>query len=493
MQKLDTPGVDLASLSADRHRPSYHFLSPDNWMNDPNGLLHWRGRCHLFYQYNPSSPQSEDKHWGHAVSDDLVHWEHLPIALAPDPDGPDTDGVFSGCAVGLHDHVVLMYTGVRGPHQLPCIATNDDPELLAWTKYAGNPVITAPPADLDLVFFRDHTLWQEGDTWYMGIGSGLRGQGGTVLVFRSPDLHDWTYLHPLCIGDLDRTNPLWGGTGWECPDFFAISNDRVLIVSGHDAHPRNVLWFTGGYQDQRLTVHNTGLVDGGPSFYAPQSYTDDAGRRVMFGWMRERRTVAQQVAAGWSGVMTLPRILSVLSDGSLVSAPAPEIAQLRTRHRTAVVDASGLVDIRGDTLELLATFDARATEPAGLSVRTSLDGKEATVVTYTPATQTVTLDTRASSIDPDVSGVASRISIPPAADGSIRLRVFLDRSVIEVFVNDRICLSDRIYPVREESDRIRVVGLAALSTLEVWDIGPCFLPSEAGRQSLSVDHPQDHR
>src|SRR6476659_2902008 len=117
---------DPARLVRDPHRPGYHFLPPANWMNDPNGLIHWKGQYHMFYQYNPEGPFHNKIHWGHAVSTDLVHWAHLPVALAPTLDSPDEDGCWSGCAVDNAGVPTLVYTGVRGEDQLPCVATGDD-------------------------------------------------------------------------------------------------------------------------------------------------------------------------------------------------------------------------------------------------------------------------------------------------------------------------------------------------------------------------------
>src|SRR5512143_2626508 len=137
------PGPD----SADRHRPRFHFLPERNWMNDPNGLIQWKGQYHLFYQYNPNGPFHGTIHWGHAVSGDLVHWAHLPVALAPTPDGPDKDGCWSGCAVDNGGVPTLIYTGVHP--QTQCLAWSDD-DLLTWKKHAGNPVLPAPPPQLAL-------------------------------------------------------------------------------------------------------------------------------------------------------------------------------------------------------------------------------------------------------------------------------------------------------------------------------------------------------
>ncbi|MGI8406655.1 MAG: glycoside hydrolase family 32 protein, partial [Thermomicrobiales bacterium] len=235
--------------TSDPYRPTYHFTAPANWINDPNGLVEWHGQYHLFYQHNPFGPLWGNMHWGHAVSSDLVHWEHLPIALAPTPGGPDAEGCFSGCAVNLGDYVLLMYTGVNEHgEQLPCIATSSDDTLETWTKDERNPVITAPPAGLETVFFRDHTVWNEDGIWFQGIGSGIAGQGGAVLLYRSPDLRTWEYVHPLIVGDAKQTPPFPTGTGWECPDFFTVDGRHGLIFASHDDGGLNVAWMTGVYE-----------------------------------------------------------------------------------------------------------------------------------------------------------------------------------------------------------------------------------------------------
>src|SRR2546423_3561670 len=163
-------------LGRDPHRPRYHFLPPANWLNDPNGLIHWKGEYHMFYQYNPNGPFWGTIHWGHAASADLVHWRHLPVALAPTPGSADEHGCFSGCAVDNNGVPTLVYTGVRGEEQLPCIATGSD-DMLTWQKYPGNPVIAAPPDGIDPLDFRDHSVWWETDAWYQVIGSGIKDLG----------------------------------------------------------------------------------------------------------------------------------------------------------------------------------------------------------------------------------------------------------------------------------------------------------------------------
>src|SRR5688572_12844442 len=137
------PPVEAAGSDREveqRHRPQYHFLPPANWMNDPNGLIQWQGQYHMFYQYNPNGPFHGTIHWGHAISSDLVHWEHLPIALAPTPGGPDEDGCWSGCAVDDGGVPTFIYSGARNRVERACLATSSD-GLLTWEKYPGNPII----------------------------------------------------------------------------------------------------------------------------------------------------------------------------------------------------------------------------------------------------------------------------------------------------------------------------------------------------------------
>ncbi len=456
----------------DRHRPRYHFTAPANWINDPNGLIHWRGTYHLFYQYNPFGSLWGNMHWGHAISTDLVHWRHLPIALAPAPGGPDANGCFSGCAVDNGDHVLLMYTGVgvEGA-QLPCIATSSDDLLQTWTKSDRNPVIAGPPPDLETIFFRDHTVWQEDDTWYQGNGSGIVGKGGAVLVYRSADLLSWEYMHPLAVGDERQTEPFRTGTGWECPDFFAIDGKHGLIVASHDNGGLNVAWMTGRYEDSTLSPSRLGLVDAGPSFYAPQSFFDANGRRLMFGWLRERRSDDEQVHAGWSGTMTLPRILHIDPDGLLITAPAPETAALRTSHHNidlSTIAPDGTVPgIHGMALEIEATF-LPGTEIAGLIVPRSVDGQEETRIFFDPAAGTLTLDTTGSSANPEVVGTLTEAPVAFNHDGPITLRAYLDHSVIEVFLNDRMAISDRLYPVNDDAGGVAIVNASQLQSLHIW-------------------------
>jgi beta-fructofuranosidase len=467
------------SRISDTQRPRYHFMPPANWMNDPNGLIHWRGAYHLFYQYNPHGPFWGTIQWGHAVSTDLVHWTHLPVALAPTPGSYDGDGCFSGCAVDQDGVPTIIYTGVQDTQQRPCIATSSD-NLRTWRKYPGNPVIAGPPAGLDVLGFRDHSVWREGDTWYQVIGSGIRGQGGAALLYRSPDLLQWEYLHPLFVGDRNQTQPIWTGGMWECPDFFALGDRHVLIVSvWDDERLYYPVYFTGAYTNHHFTPDSAQRLDFGASFYAPQSMRDAQGRRIMWGWLREERDSAAQLAAGWSGVMSLPRIVALRPDGTLDIRPAPELALLRGAHhrlqdrRLTPEAPADLAEVRGDTLEIVAEFALGEATEVGVVLRRAPQQEEQTGVYYDRRTQQVVVDGSRSSLSAAATRVVAGGPLAVAQGETVRLHIFLDRSVVEVFANEQTCITERIYPTRPDSLGLALLvrgGTAHLTALDVWEL-----------------------
>jgi beta-fructofuranosidase len=475
----------LAGPANDPQRPRYHFLPPANWMNDPNGLIQWGTTYHLFYQYNPNGPFHGTIHWGHAASENLVHWRHLPIALTPTPGGADSDGCWSGCALNDDGIPTLLYSGQRNSAQRACLATSGD-GLLTWQKYPGNPVIAEPPPDLDLVAFRDHSVWHENGTWYQLIGSGIRGQGGAALLYRSANLRDWEYLHPLLVGDIQRHAPVWTGAMWECVDFFQLGGQHVLIVSvwekGDERGDRlhYSVAMVGQYHDHRLVPEVEHKLDyGDKHFYAPQSFSDNQGRRIVFGWAIEGRNLEAQRKAGWSGVMSLPRELVLGSNKQVCMRPVPELLTLRAQHRsyssTALPADQPLIlpEVVGDTLELQADLVPTRGSRCGLAVRRAPDEAEQTIILYDSALQQLIVDRRWSSLAPDVDRSMHVAPLALANGEPLRLRVFLDCSILEVFANEQVCITSRIYPTRPDSTTVALLaegGGAYLNVLDAWHL-----------------------
>lgn len=475
-------------LARDRLRPRVHFLPPANWMNDPNGLSQWQGQYHLFYQYNPEGAFHNRIHWGHTISDDLVHWQDCPVALIPTPGGADQDGCWSGCTINHEGVPTLFYTGVNP--QAVCVATSQD-RLLTWQKRP-QPVISAPPAGLEAGTpwdFRDPFVWQEGEMWYMVIGSRQVGVGGKVLLYRSPDLRNWEYRHALLEGDMHQPAPYWTGTMWECPNFFRLGEKYVLIISYQDGETGHLLYpgyVVGDFVDERFYPLTHGLLEYGGAMYAPQVMLDDQGRRLLWGWLMEGRGRDAQISAGWSGVMTLPRVLSLRDDNHLTLEPAPELAMLRGRVHTFTPftltpdTPNPLADIRGDCLEILITFAPDEASELSLKLCCSPDGTEQTSLIYTSAMHTLTVDRSLSSDDEQVTralppwqqGVAQAPS-PPDAAGQITWHIFLDGSVLEVYVRGRVPLSTRIYPTQPDSLGLQLIsraGVVSVSALTIWQL-----------------------
>ncbi len=453
-------------FATDFHRPSYHVQAPANWMNDPNGVIEWKGHFHLFYQYNPYGAVFGLKHWGHTVSDDLVHWEDLPIALTPTPGGPDEAGCWSGCMVDDGGTPTIVYTGVRDKRytqQTQCLAISRD-DLLTWEKDPANPVISEIPVEVGPTRdFRDPFVWREGDAWFMVLASQVVGTGGAALLYHSLDLHEWEYLHPLLVGEAATT-----GDVWECPNFFPLGDKWVLIVGGKGRDfPFTTFYFVGNYADGRFTPEIEGVLDHG-YFYAPLTMLDSRERRLLFGWLREGRGEDAYAASGWAGAHAIPRVLS-LRDSDLRFEPIPELELLRVEP--VQVGARQLdgnetcLDVSGRALDIVGRF-----EPAGdvgLAVACTPDGSEETRITYDPVRQELIVDRARSSLLGEVETVPHRAPHALAAGDTLDLRILLDGSALEVIANDRTSIATRIYPSRDESQGLKVFGNGRIAAMTI--------------------------
>lgn len=475
-----------AELRDDPHRPQYHFTPPRNWMNDPNGLIQWNGCYHLFYQHHPFGPLWGSMHWGHAVSDDLVHWSDLPIALSPSHGMCDEDGVFSGCAVDDGGTSTIVYTGVRRPDQLVCLATSDD-DLTRWVKEPANPVLPDYPPALELlrsddgaIHFRDPSVWREGGHWKMIVGSGIRGVGGAVLLYGSPDLRRWTYEGPLLVGNEGSREPIWTGSMWECPQLFPLGDRHVLLISvWHDRQLHYPAYLVGTYSEGRFWPQHAAILDPG-SHYAPQTLFDDQGRRLIIGWLREQRSREAQATSRWNGAMSIPWLLSLGPDHLLRFEPAPELGALRRSHwRLNDKPLNAGEDLLpqgmgGDCLELSCEFDLGTASVVGMVVRRTPDGKEETRIVYERDRGCVFVDRTRASLDTRMDQTRHETALTLGPVEPLRLRVFLDRSVVELVANERALLSERIYPTRADASMVGVFavgGRAGVRRLDVWEMG----------------------
>lgn len=430
-----------APLRNDPHRPRYHFTAPQGWINDPNGLIQWRGEYHLFYQHNPHGAVWGAMHWGHAVSRDLMHWEDLPLALAPDAPY-DKDGVFSGCAIVHNGQPVIVYTGVNSPDQLPCLAYADD-TMRSFRKEPSNPVIKALPDNL-VYDFRDHTMWHDGTYWYQVLGSG-DGTHAVAPLFRSQDLLSWEYLGRMIQSD-DRVNEQL----YECPDFFASNGRHVFITS--PLPMRRVIYMSGAFDGTKFHPTKRNMVDHGVSFYAPQSFTDESGRRVMIGWCQEQRSEMACRSDGWQGVMTLPRLLALDDAGDMTYTVAPEVAALHgatLAHglQLTVAQAQQLcAHVASRTMQVRLTITAAAESRVSLGVRVDPSSGERTTITWDRTGNALVCSMAQSSENLGTSRDSYRIPLHQSVGDTLTLDVYIDHSLVEIYAGPYTVCSLRVYP-----------------------------------------------
>lgn len=449
-------------------RPRIHLTPPAGWMNDPNGMAFVDGRLHLFYQYEPDSTAWGRMRWGHAVSDDVLQWEHLPIALEPRPGGPDEDGCWSGCLVveGAASPTIL-YTGVvqRGAERVSsiCVATGDD-ALLTWTQDP-TPVIAEPPAGIHPDMFRDPFVWADGDGWAMLVGAGTMDARGLVLLYRSPDLRDWSYCGPLLttedviaacpeldVADID-------GPCWECPQLVRQPSGDLLIVSVVDrspvVRPAHVVAFTGRVSGDRFITREAGRLGIGPDFYAPSTVTTPDGRALLFGWIPEDPPPAGS-PRDWAGSLTLPRTVSINDDGSARITLAPEAASIGTAVRSwpevlvrehapwTIETEDGYAELRGRFFpDPSAPIRIDITGPRGLAAEIRYDPRSCRLSVARIARVAV------AGRDPHGSTI-----LPPSEDGGRELRIILDGSTLEVVCDDLVTATVRLPAVGGGDRRI---------------------------------------
>lgn len=442
----------------DPSRPIFHYLPPSNWMNDPNGVIQWQGQYHLFYQYNPDGANHANMHWGHAVSEDLVHWRDLPVALAPTPNSVDEGGIFSGSAIDNNGVPTVFYTGVSPDYtiQVQCLASSHD-GLLTWQKHPHNPVIGNVPKEAkQTTDFRDPFVWHQDNKWQLLVGSSIADEGGAVFLYQSDDLINWEYKNPILVGEGGEY-----GLVWECPNLFQLGDKWVLIVSGNSNHiTGDVFYFVGTYENGYFTPENEGIFDYA-YLYAPLTLEDDKGRRLMWGWVREGRSEDAFVKAGWAGMQCVPRELSLDSQNRLCSQPVSEIETLRGKHHHYDnIQLSGdlNLEVRGLALDIVGKLDINPNSKMTLSLACSEDGQQGTEISYDASSAQLTINRTKSSTkssdERDIKHVIHQLDENETLD----LRILLDGSVIEIIANKRTSITTRIYPENFDNNYLQLKG-----------------------------------
>ena len=418
-------------IKSGKMRQHYHFMPQTGWLNDPNGLIYFRGKYHFFFQHNPYSGFWDSMHWGHAVSDDMLHWEYLPLALVPSEkyDNHQKGGCFSGSAIEHDGKLFLMYTGVtnegNGYEQVQCIAYSEDG--IHFEKYEGNPVLTAPegiPTDM----FRDPKVWKHEDTYYMVCGAS-RNNRGMALLYRSKNMLNWEFFNVLA----ERRGE-WGFM-WECPDFYPIGDKYVLTFSPMGSGDHTSVYLVGDfdYETGSFYSHVSGEINWGFDYYAPQSFESEDGRRIHISWMGMpdcEEYTNLTLEDGWQHCFTFPREVHV-KDKKVLQQPVKELEALSRGEERAV----SVLEKKGTKV-----FEAEVQNITGNHFRAVL-AKEL-VLEYVNGRFEMKFTSQ------DKTSVSAGRSLRFREVSEVRnVRILADVSSVEVFVNDgETVFSTRYYP-----------------------------------------------
>ncbi|MDF1514843.1 MAG: glycoside hydrolase family 32 protein [Anaerolineae bacterium] len=482
-------------IQEDIYAPQYHFIAPEGnaLPFDPNGAIYWKGKYHLFYIFQDSHLPQGGHCWGHASSPDLLHWTYHPTALTPAEDDPDA-GIFSGNAFVSREGVpTLAYFGIGAGI---CLAQSTDDDLSTWTKLEGNPVISIPqPGDPGWGIYNvfDPHIWFDGTQYFAILGGNVKPGDlyDTAYLFKSQDLVHWEYLSPFYTPHPEWTEPV---EDCACPDFFQIGDRHMLLCISHSHGTR---YYLGHLENERFIPEEHHRMNWpGGSCFAPESLVDSSGRRVFWAWVPDQRK-GDSIYKKELGVMSLPRELAMDAQGQLLIQPAGELASLRQKPWTleslhlSSPDVFQLPEIHGNSLEIL--IDALLPEHGRLGVNVFMhpDGDEQTTVTVDVSKRTLSVDTRYNSLRKDIVRYFPMMRGEPRIDvglqvapftlmpgENLQLRIFIDRSIIEVFANGRQCVTQRVYPTLPDSQYIGLGcerGDIVVNNLTVWTIKPTNL------------------
>lgn len=364
---------NLEAVKIDKWRNKYHIMAPIGWINDPNGLCEFNGKYHCYYQYSPLTPMGGLKFWGHSVSNDLVNWEDKGVALYPDID-EDRDGVYSGSAFVKNDTIYFFYTGnVKYKGEYDYILTGREQNVILVTSKDGinfseKRVVLKNsdfPKDMSL-HVRDPKVWEEDGVYYMVLGARTTDNKGCILLYKSDNLYNWEFVS-VPAGKQDNM-----GYMWECPDIFKLDNNDILMFSPQGIDPKGYKYnniYQCGYAKGKFNDDKKEFkfdefieIDRGFDFYAPQTFEDSKGRRIVIGWMGVPDAIEHKnptINNFWQHQLTIPREL-VLKNNKLYQLPIDELKKLRIGNsikKDVDLNKGSILDIfESNTFELNIDF-----------------------------------------------------------------------------------------------------------------------------------------
>lgn len=452
-------------LPSQKLRPNFHFTAKKNWINDPNGFSFYNGKYHLFYQYNPYGLTWGNMSWGHATSENLIDWEHLPVALWQDQNY-DKEGVFSGSAITLDKTHYLYYTGVADSTwregQVQCMASSSDG--INYTKYDQNPILLGDGNHSHPIDFRDPKVWKEGKYLYMVVAT-KDHIGGKIVVYRGKNHIEFDYFTSF---QLPKT-----GHMWKCPDFFELNGQQILITSvmGVEAFDKTSDREELSYIAPVQLDYNTGLtamkslqrIDYGTDFYAPQTMQDLDGRRIMIGWMRMEKPLTP--ITSWTGMMSLPRVIDYRK-GKIYYQPDARI--FKTKEKISMIHKS--TSLHQMKYLNSKTYVLEVEQSASKTVTIQLGEGKNLKMTYDAMDKSLALYRRK-----NVHGNIDSYETPSCDSERLYLQIIVDVSVVEVYLNHGEYVISGVF-LDQESNYLEIETEDGNAIIETYEIKKALNP-----------------
>lgn len=458
---------NLEAVKIDKWRNKYHIMAPIGWINDPNGLCEFNGKYHCYYQYSPLTPMGGLKFWGHSVSNDLVNWEDKGVALYPDID-EDRDGVYSGSAFVKNDTIYFFYTGnVKYEGEYDYILTGREQNVILVTSKDGinfseKRVVLKNsdfPKDMSL-HVRDPKVWEEDGVYYMVLGARTADNEGCILLYKSNNIYNWEFVS-VPAGKQDNM-----GYMWECPDIFKLDNNDILMFSPQGIDPKGYKYnniYQCGYAKGKFNDDKKEFkfdefieIDRGFDFYAPQTFEDSKGRRIVIGWMGVPDAIEHKnptINNFWQHQLTIPREL-VLKNNKLYQLPIDELKKLRIGNsikKDVDLNKGSILEIfESNTFEL--NIDFRESNKFEIILR------EDCKLSFSD--NVFKLELGKSGYGRDMRAVE--------IDYIYSIKIFSDNSSLEIFLNNgEEVFSTRIY--NDSVDSSLILKGNGIATVEKWN------------------------
>jgi beta-fructofuranosidase len=466
----------------DLNRPAYHLLPASNWTNETHGLIYYKGRYHIFNQKNASNLFLGQINWGHFSSADLVNWtEHKP-ALSPEP-LYDEYGIWSGHVVTNDDGIPAIIYTAGGKQMGIAIAFAKDSTLVDWIKYEDNPVIKGQPQGFSRTDLRDPYVFKEGATWYMVVGFGIKEnevEKGAVLLYKSNDLKKWTFLHTLFEGDPANDS---SGIFWEMPVFLKMDGKYILLVNKvpNKGIPAVALYWTGDFINEKFIPGNKiperlEIVN---RLLSPSVAVDKNGLTTAIAIIPDEIGSAAAYKNGWTHLYSIPRVWT-FKDGKINQSPHPALKKLRSNQASialqAVAPDKNLMLSKGTRqLEFEVTVSLAGCKKFGLLVGKDATASEFTRIYYDMEKQEFIIDQTMSSKREHIPLNVRTGKYKIDENAKLNLHVFIDGSVIEVFINNKDAFTTRLFPQSSSADIVELFtegGTLQLDRGTVWKLKP---------------------